>query len=144
MVHLPRLHCAVPGPGLAVPLLPLLASATLVGTMVVFFVAPSGPSLLRLDPEPSFGSTEEKVVDAVRRSLLEWRPESDPLVTVAGGLQVKASNYYGVEIEGTRYYYRPLHHVSQDPVTRGAASDYDVVARLNPGTTWEVEIYRLR
>lgn len=141
---MPRLQFAVPGPVLPLQLLPVLAAAALIGTMVVFFVAPSQPNPLPLEPETSFGTAEERVVDAVQRSLLEWRPESDPLVTVEGGAPVKSSNYDGVEIEGTRYYYRPLHHLSRDPVARGAARDYAVVARLNPGTAWEVEIYRLR
>lgn len=86
----------------------------------------------------------ERITGAVRQSLLHWQPEVDPLVNLGGGGQVKSSNYYGVEIEGTRYYYRLPHHFSADPVARGEARDYVVVARLNTGTTWEVEIYCLK
>lgn len=144
MIHFPRLHVGVPVVGWPPQLFSLLASAALVGTAGFFLGLPSRPAPLSLRTEGVSGPIQESVTDAVRRRITEWRPESDPLITLEGGMQVKSSNYSGLEIEGTRYYYRPLHHVSHDPVTRGVARDYVVVARLNPGTAWEVEIYRLR
>ncbi len=49
-----------------------------------------------------------------------WRgPEIDPLVTLPSGVQVKSSNYYGVRIGATTYYYNLAPHTSFDPLARG-------------------------
>jgi hypothetical protein len=81
---------------------------------------------------------------AVAARLTEWDPDTDPLINLSGGAQAKSSNVLGVEVDGTRYFYRSLHHASFDPLSRGQAGDYVTVAVLHPGTEWEVEIYRRR
>lgn len=90
---------------------------------------------------PALSSTV--VEEAVRSYLDEWHPLKDPLTTLGDGVQVKSSNFYGVQIEGERYYYRPRYQFSADPVSRGAARDYQVVIVLDADTGFETEIYRL-
>ena len=49
------------------------------------------------------------------------RPD-DPLITLAIGVQVKRSNYYGINLDGTTYYYDLRPHQSFDPLSRGEIS----------------------
>lgn len=113
----------------------LLGARLLVEVMVtagpLHFTAPT--------TEPSL----ERVTSVVRQHAGEWQPLTDPLVTVAEGVQVKSSNVYGVEIDNVRYYYHFTHGFSFDPVARGDVEKYSVVTVLNPGGPFETEVYRL-
>ena len=80
---------------------------------------------------------------SIRSYAGDWQPARDPMVTLDNGMQVKSSNVNGVEIEGDRYYYRPIHGFSADPVSRGAVKDYQVVLVLEAGTEFETEVYRV-
>ncbi len=52
-----------------------------------------------------------------------WRgPGIDPLVTLPSGVQVKSSNYFGVRIGTTTYYYNLAPHTSFDPLARGVVT----------------------
>lgn len=52
-----------------------------------------------------------------------WRgPGLDPLVTLPSGVQVKSSNYRGVQIGDTTYYYNLAPHTSFDPLARGVVT----------------------
>lgn len=68
---------------------------------------------------------------------------TDPLITLENGAQVKSSNVNGMEIAGERYFYRPLHSFSADPVRRGQPDDYQLVLVMDAGTEFETEVYRL-
>jgi hypothetical protein len=60
-----------------------------------------------------------------------WRgPTLDPLITLPSGLQVKSSNYRGVRIGDTTYYYNLAPHTSFDPLARGKVTpdQIDIVA----------------
>ena len=47
------------------------------------------------------------------------RLAKDPSITLANGLKVKSSNYRGVRIGGTTYYYSLSPRPSYDPLARG-------------------------
>lgn len=101
---------------------------------------------LTLDFWPAGGGaavSPQHIETSVRQYLGEWQPLADPLVTLENGIQVKSSNVNGIEIEGVRYYYRPVRGFSADPVTRGQVKDYQVVLVLDAGTQWETEVYRV-
>ena len=84
------------------------------------------------------------VVTQVMSYVNEWSPQRDPFVTLPGGVQAKASNVYGIEVNGERYYYQMTRDTSFDPLRAGKAGDYEVVAVIDAGTPWEVLVYRLR
>ncbi len=85
----------------------------------------------------------DRVASIVQQHAAEWQPVVDPLVTVAGGVQVKSSNVYGVQIDNVRYYYRFTKTFSYDPVSRGETDTYRLVTVIEPGSPFEAEIYRL-
>jgi hypothetical protein len=83
---------------------------------------------------------DASVIDEVARYATDLQPD-DRLVEFEG-VVAKASNVHGVHVNGTRYYYRVLHHVSFDPASRGAAAAFETVGTIHPETEWEVRIYR--
>lgn len=85
----------------------------------------------------------ERVEHLVMSALLQADPLADPFVTLENGVEVKSSNFNGIEIEGNRYYYRPRWEFSGDPVSRGVTRNYRVVIVLNAGTDAETEVYQL-
>lgn len=88
-------------------------------------------------------SNEEKAISTVVKYANQWDPKLDPLVTLSNGVEMKSSHVNGILIQGHRYYYRLRYGLNYDPVSRGDAVDYAVVAVLDRDTEWEVEIYRL-
>lgn len=93
--------------------------------------------------EPEAKTNEANVVAIVIKYANEWDPERDPLVTLENGVQMKSSHIDGIAIGNERYYYRLRYGFNYDPVSRGDAEKYAVVAVLDPDTQWEMEIYRL-
>lgn len=87
--------------------------------------------------------SKAEIVSSLTSYINEWTPERDPLVTVPGVGEVKASNLQGVEVAGQRYYYRVLGGASFDPLSAGQAGRYETVAVLDQGTPWEVQIYQI-
>lgn len=142
--HIATLPTAFPSPvhGLAQH----LQAPALLGTLAGFAFAASG-LLVNSAYFPAFtaGSspTKAQIVSSVSTFINDWQPETDPLLTVPGVGQVKASNLQGVDVGGQRYYYRMVGAASFDPVSQGQASHYETVAVLDAGTEWEVQIYRL-
>lgn len=58
--------------------------------------------------------------DQVLAYALGWRGSAeDPSITLANGLKVKSSNYRGVRIGSTTYYYNLSPRPSYDPLARG-------------------------
>ena len=86
---------------------------------------------------------KETVINTVARYANQWDARLDPLVTLPNGVELKSSHVNGVLVQGQRYYYRLRYGLNYDPVSRGGAVDYTVVAVLDPDTQWEMEIYRL-
>ncbi|HVC33873.1 MAG TPA: hypothetical protein VNL16_10225 [Chloroflexota bacterium] len=75
-----------------------------------------------------------------------WRgPGVDPLITLPSGAQVKASNYRGVWIGDTTYYYNLAPRASFDPLARGevTADEVQVVAVVGDAPN-RVMVYTLR
>lgn len=145
MVHLPKIvlwhgTLVLPRP---VPLwLPL---ALLSGTLLVLAVAVNAGLAVMGESSTRNESGSYSVVAAqVLGYVNEWNPQRDPLVTLLGGVQAKASNVYGVDVGGVRYYYQLTRNSSFDPLRAGTARDYEVVAVVDAGTQWEVLIYRLK
>ena len=93
------------------------------------------------EPETSINETD--VIATVVKYANEWDPAQDPLVTLENGVQMKSSHVDGIVIGNERYYYRLHYGFNYDPVSRGAAENYTVIAVLDSGTQWEMEIYRL-
>lgn len=87
--------------------------------------------------------SQAQVIASVSAYINQWQPDVDPLITIEGVGQVKASNIQGVEVAGRRYYYRMVGAASFDPVSQGKADRYRTVALLDEGTAWAVEIYEL-
>lgn len=98
-------------------------------------------AVVGLASPPNAATPEPLVVASVRDYVDQWTPERDPLVRLPNGIEVKASNYYGVKVDGTRYYYRLVHDQSFDPKSRGEAGQFEAVATLDAGTPFELEIY---
>lgn len=87
----------------------LALSAVLIG---------SATDLVITSPEPVAESAAP--VDQVIRYAIEWRgPEADPLITLPSGLTIKSSNYRGVTIGDTTYFYNLAPRASFDPLARG-------------------------
>jgi len=65
--------------------------------------------------------------DQVLTYALGWRgPAEDPSITLANGLKVKSSNYRGVPIDGTTYYYNLAPRPSYDPLARGEVTSRQI------------------
>lgn len=100
--------------------------------------------LVREEVDASHGSkygVNAPVVYQVLRYLDEWDAPRDPLVTLPNGAQAKASNVYGIDVGGVRYYYQLTRGSSFDPLRLGRLSGYKTVATIDAGTPWEVLIY---
>ncbi len=70
---------------------------------------------------------------------------ADPLVQLDEFVWVKASNYYGVEVNGRRYYYRLSPHASFDPLSRGVVNLEEVrVWKVIRDAGFTVTIYTLQ
>ena len=100
--------------------------------------------LVREEVDASHGSkygVYAPVVYQVLRYLDEWDALRDPLVTLPNGAKAKASNVYGIEVGGVRYYYQLTRGNSFDPLRLGRLSGHKTVATIDAGTPWEVLIY---
>lgn len=84
------------------------------------------------------------VVAELRPYIDTHQAQADPLVPAGYGLQAKRSHVAGVLVHGVRYYYRVAHSMNHDPKSRGANEEFVTLTVLDPGTPWEVEIYRAR
>lgn len=113
----------------------VLAGLLIAASMFVFIE----PNSVRLKPAQQVVAGQ--VATLVGTYMEQWDPEKDPLVELPNGMQAKSSNVYGVEFLGNRYFYRPRHHASYDPVSMGKAPKPIVVAVLYQGTEWETEVY---
>ena len=107
-----------------------------------------GTTLSVLSSSQSIGKAQKalaqaNVVDTVLSYVNSWR-DDDPIVSLPNGGQAKSSNAYGVELGGVRYFYQPIHHISFDPLRRGEATEYELVAVIAPGSSDEVIIYRIK
>ena len=147
MVHLPKI---APWHGVLVPprQLPLWIPLGALAGALLLAVAVNVGLALRGDAAPrGQNGSPAPVVAQVMSYVNDWNPQRDPLITLPGGVQAKASNVYGVDIGGLRYFYQLTHSSSFDPLRTGTAEeeeDYDVVAVIDANTPWEVLIYRLR
>lgn len=143
MLHLPRnvsgLFVGHPRSGHLVPSLGL----ALAGGLALFTALAVGRNFVQ-PASPAVRPSEERIVAVVNQYLNEWQPLKDPLVTLENGAQAKSSNVKGVEIDGLTYYYRLVNAPSFDPMSLGVAGNYEVVAMMDPGTHWEVQVYRRR
>ena len=92
-------------------------------------------------PQPAAAPTTQ-IVATVQSAADRWQPESDPLVQTAAGVEAKTSNVQGVDVDGSRYYYRMVHGASFDPKSRGELGRFETVTTLDAGTPFELEIYR--
>lgn len=143
MVHWPKLALqhAVPVPSRMAPLwLPFALALISLGAAALAAQLAIGQPLM-------FGSSDAPAASAetfVMRFVNDWSPERDPLVTVRSGAHAKTSNVYGVEYQGTRYYYQLTRQASFDPLRLGSIRDYEVIALLDAGTPWEVMIYKAK
>jgi len=137
-MHVPG-HLAAPWHALHVPV--MLAGVLTAGFAITGAVAAALPMASLV--APAFSPSMARVTSVVRQHVNEWQPAVDPLLIMDNGLQAKASNVNGIEIGGTRYYYRVRNSVSFDPVSLGTAQAARVVAVLDQGTHWETEIYKL-
>ncbi|HEY8885112.1 MAG TPA: hypothetical protein VIO35_07350 [Chloroflexota bacterium] len=80
---------------------------------------------------PTFAAAPPSPVSEVLSLATTWRgPAGDPVIALAPGLPVKSSNYRGVRIGGTLYYYNLAPRQSYDPLARGevTADQIQVVA----------------
>ncbi len=88
--------------------------------------------------------TVEEVVATVLSYVENERPD-DPLVQVADGVWAKRSNYFGITIGGTVYYYALFPHASFDPLSRGAVSRDQVrIVRTLGESGFRIIIYVIR
>jgi hypothetical protein len=107
---------------LAWPIAILVICCLLIG-VASGLVAPSPAS--RASTEPSAPLTP--AVSQVLSYALAWRgPDEDPPVVLPSGVAAKASNYRGVEIDGTTYYYNLAPRPSFDPLARGELTSQQV------------------
>ncbi len=72
-------------------------------------------------------------------------PGADPLIVLPSGARVKSSNYQGVQIDGTTYYYNLAPRASFDPLARGVVTtdEIQVVAVVGDAPN-RVMIYTLK
>ena len=144
MLNRPRLQFPHPHTGLPHLLhVPMALAAALAAMLTLVGLVASGNPLSLLI-EPSLGPSLSEITAKVRTYASEWQPLLDPLITLDNGIQVKSSSMRGVEIDGVTYYYRLLHSFSYDPLSRGDVTEVVPVATLDPGTDWEVQVYRLK
>ncbi len=74
---------------------------------------------------PHVTTSSDEVTRIILSYLDDNRPD-DPLVEVRSGVWAKSSNYHGVMIGGTCYYYALLPDQSFDPLSRGAVGPGDI------------------
>ncbi|MCL4499174.1 MAG: hypothetical protein M1335_02890 [Chloroflexi bacterium] len=100
----------------------VLAIVTMVGLSLALALTFSS---LFTTPQPAVEPSS--TVNPVLAYALTWRgPRLDPLLTVRPGLEVKSSNYDGIKIGNTRYYYDLAPQPSFDPLSRGALSEHQI------------------
>jgi hypothetical protein len=113
--------------------LPIVVSAVIAAVTVLLATLPSSLSSATqsyVSPRvEDAAATEIGRARQVAQFATNYRPELDPLVTLADGRQVKSSNYHGVLIDGVRYYYSLAPHYSLDPVGRGEIGWNQVVVK---------------
>jgi hypothetical protein len=74
-----------------------------------------------------FASDSASPVEQVIAAATTWSgPADDPAITLPSGVQVKSSNYNGLQIGDTTYYYDLAPRVSYDPLARGDVSERQV------------------
>jgi hypothetical protein len=72
---------------------------------------------------PTSAAARPSPVSEVLSYVTTWRGAAeDPVITLAPGLPVKSSNYRGVRLGGTLYYYNLAPRQSYDPLARGAVT----------------------
>ncbi|MCX6023058.1 MAG: hypothetical protein NTZ05_15280 [Chloroflexi bacterium] len=150
MTHLPKLafpngmtfpHLTFPHPQRAFPMwLPAALLALSLGAALMAAQVALGRTSLTSEGQPSLSPIEAYVMTFVNT----WSADRDPLVTVRDGGEAKASNVYGVEYAGVRYYYQLTRQASFDPLRTGEIGGYEKVAVVDAGTPWEVFIYRAK
>jgi len=73
-----------------------------------------------VEPTPVPVAEPRSPVEQVVSYAIRWRgPQSDPLITLPSGITVKSSNYRGVKIGDSTYYYNLAPRPSFDPLARG-------------------------
>lgn len=96
-------------------------------------------------PAPPPAAEPSAPVNQVLAYAIQWRgPERDPLLTLPSGLTVKSSNYRGVTIANTTYFYNLAPRPSFDPLARGeVGADQIVVVAVVGDPPNRVMIYTL-
>lgn len=138
MFHIPGFHAPTPWSykwrlELSMMAAPAISVALLAGLLALAVSSKQSP----------VSDNVAEVRSKVASFANSWSPERDTLVSVGNGVAVKESSVNGIIIGSTRYYYKTPSDGGYDPVSRGAAKDYKVVSVLDPGTPWELIIYRL-
>ncbi|GIW09805.1 MAG: hypothetical protein KatS3mg061_0862 [Dehalococcoidia bacterium] len=129
---------------LPIALAALIAALTVVLATVpsaLFSASQDGASPLVGDP----AATELGRARQVAQFAARYQPDLDPLIRLADGRQVKASNYRGVLIDGVRYYYTILGHYSADPLARGEVGWHEVAVkeRIQAGDDFTIVVYTI-
>jgi len=88
--------------------------------------------------------TVDEVVATVLSYVENERPD-DLLIQVDDGVWAKRSNYFGIAVGGTVYYYAVFPHASFDPLSRGAVSmDQVRIIRTVGAPGFRIIIYVIR
>ena len=104
-----------------------IRSLVLAITMMVGLSMALALTFSNLLPSPPPAVEPSSTVDQVLAYALNWRgPQLDPLLTIRPGLTVKSSNYDGIKIGNTRYYYDLAPQPSFDPLSRGDLSEHQI------------------
>lgn len=85
---------------------------------------------------------KEDVIDKVKSYIIDHR-EDDPLVEVDNDLWIKQSNVEGIVINGERYYYSLIPHMSFDPVSVGKVTpdSINIVYQSDESDDFPIVIY---
>jgi len=106
----------------------VLVILAVVGSALVIGLATG--LLARAAPAPIPVVSSPPVAQVLDYALGRRGPAEDPPVALSSGLRVKSSNFNGVRIGDTTYYYNLAPHPSFDPLARGevTARQIQVVA----------------
>jgi hypothetical protein len=94
----------------------IVASSLAIGVSADLVKSPAPPPLPPSSP-----------VAQVLSYATTWQgAQADPLITLPSGIQVKSSNYQGVRIGNTIYYYDLSPYPSFDPLSRGVLDEQQI------------------
>ncbi|QZT34966.1 hypothetical protein HUR95_06930 [Caldalkalibacillus thermarum TA2.A1] len=112
--------------------------------------SPAHPPSLERNMEQGFqaaNQTNNKAQAKIVKHVLTYAQtvrDDDPFIEAEPGVWVKQSNVEGIVVDGQRYYYSMIPHMSYDPLARGEVSMEDIDILYDEQGEFPVMIYTVK